>query len=87
MGESSMKIEADQRLFWFLKEGVSLDLSNPSALDMYVQQVATHGRSTDVKKLLKTVEPDLLAQALARLKRFLPPEVKVFWEAFVASHP
>lgn len=82
-----MKIVADQRLFWFLKEDSSLDLSDPATLDMYIQQVLTYGGSEDVRKLLKTVDRDLLVQALARLNRFLPPEVKAFWEDFVASHP
>ncbi len=38
-----MRVAADPRLFWFLKEGSSLDLSDPAALDLYVQQVLTHG--------------------------------------------
>lgn len=82
-----MKIVADQRLFWFLKEGSSLDLSNPATLDMYIQQVLTHGRAEEVRSLLKTVERRHFIQALTRLNRFLPPEVKAFWEDFVASHP
>ena len=49
-----MKVAPDPKLFWFLKEGIELDLDNPSTLDMYVQQILTRGRAKDVKFLLKT---------------------------------
>ena len=52
-----MKITADPRLFWFLKEKARLDLNKPSSLDLYAQQVLTRGRSTDVKELLAIHEP------------------------------
>lgn len=81
-----MKIDPENRLFWFLKEGISLDLSNPSVLEMYFQQVVTRGRAEDVKGLLRTVPRKQMRQILPRLKRFLPDEVRMFWEDFVASH-
>ena len=45
-----MKIKADKRLFWFLKDNVKLDLNDPSQLDMYLHQVITYGRTEDIKK-------------------------------------
>ena len=81
-----MEIHPESRLFWFLKDGVSLDLSDPSILEMYFQQVAVRGRAEDVRILLKRVHPKQLRNALEPLKRFLPLEVRMFWEDFVASH-
>lgn len=48
-----MRIIPEKRLFWFLKEGVKLDLHDPPQLDMYIQQVVTHGRTEDVQRMLK----------------------------------
>ena len=76
----------DRRLFWFLKEGASLDLSDRSGLEMYLQQVMTHGRAEDVRAMLKTIHLKQLRGALGRMKRFLPAEVRMFWEDFVGSH-
>lgn len=81
-----MKIFLENRLFWFLKEGISLDLSDPSALELYLQQVMTRGRAEDVRILLKTVTREQLKNTLEKLKRFLPTEVRMFWEDFVEAH-
>ncbi len=81
-----MKIKPDSRLFWFFKEDVELDLDEPSHLDMYVQQVWTRGHASDVRDLLKTVEIDRLKIVLNRIRRFIPTEVRSFWEDFLGSH-
>lgn len=83
---SECKIAPDRRLFWFLREGLQLDLSEPSTLDGYVQQVTTRGGSEDVRQLLKTVPWRKLEGSLQRVKPFLPDEVRRFWEDFVADH-
>lgn len=81
-----MKIFPESRLFWFLKKGISLDLSDPSNLELYLQQVMTRGGAEDVRTLLKTVTREQLKSALEKLKHFLPAEVRMFWEDFVATH-
>jgi len=69
-----------QRLFWFLRDGVRLDLAEPAMADLYVQQIVTHGSAHDVKQLLVTVDRAQLRESLGRLQRFLPTEVRSFWE-------
>jgi len=81
-----LSIIPEKQLFWFLKEGIRLDLAEPSVLDMYVQQVITRGRTENIKRLLKKVDLKRLAEALGRLKRFLPDEVREFWEDFIGSN-
>ena len=80
-----MKITLDKSLFWFLKEDAEIDLSEPSQLDMYIQQVMTHGGADDVRVLLRKVKIKQLAEAFGRIKRFLPEEVRRFWEDFIGS--
>ncbi len=80
-----MKIVAEERLFWFLKEGATLDLEVPSEFDLYLRQVFTRGRTEDVKRLLKIVDPLKLAQGVERIKRFLPADVRSFWEDFLGN--
>jgi len=75
-----MKTVVEKRLFWFLKEGTELDLSNKTHLDMYIQQILLRGKSSDVKNLLKTVKPLDFVESFYRIKEFLPQEVKKFWE-------
>lgn len=79
----TMTIIPEKRLFWFLKEGITLDLDEPSVLDMYVQQVLTRGRLEDAKLLLKRIDIDKLIGSLRRINRFLPTEVREFWEDFI----
>ena len=81
-----MKIIPDKRLFWFLKEGSTLDLAESSVLDMYVQQVISRGRTEDVKTLLKNVGSEQFKQVFVKIKRFLPDEVSMFWEDFIGNH-
>jgi len=81
-----MKIIPDKRLFWFLKEGITLDLTEPSPVDMYVQQILSHGRIEEVKDLLKNIDFEQFRQVFLRIKRFLPDEVRMFWEHFIENY-
>jgi len=81
-----MKLKADPRLFWFFKEGTSLDLNNRPDLEQYVQQVITCGSEKDIRSLLHTVPLAKVKEIFPNIKRFLPPEVRNFWEDFLASY-
>ena len=74
------KAIAEKRLFWFLKEGAEIDLSDNAQLDMYIQQVLSHGSTPDIKSLLKMIESSAITNSFNRIKNFLPKEVKMFWE-------
>lgn len=73
-------------MFWFLKDGVKLDLSEPANLDMYIQQVITCGRAEDIKSLFKIVGFTKFKEAFLRLKFFLPLDVRKFWEDFFGAN-
>lgn len=75
-----MQIVPDAKLFWFLKDGVKLELSDPAQLDMYIQQVITAGGSEDVRALFKNIGLARFKSAFPRLRHFLPSEVRGFWE-------
>jgi hypothetical protein len=75
-----MKTIAEKRLFWFMKEGTELDLCKKAHLDMYVQQTFSRGRSSDIKRLFKMLSFSDISESFNRIKNFLPPEVKKFWE-------
>lgn len=79
-GFSEMKTVIEKRLFWFLKEGTELDLSNKTHLDMYIQQALSRGKTSDIKKLFKTIPPSDFIESFSRVKNFLPKEVRRFWE-------
>lgn len=81
-----MKIIPTRRLFWFLKQNTSLDLSESSGLDLYVQQVLSRGGTGDVRHLLKQVPLNRLRQSFDRIKNFLPSDVKSFWETFLEDY-
>ena len=81
-----MRIRFNKRLFWFIKDDERLDLSDPVQLDMYVQQVITHGRSDDIKALFKNIDFMHFKLAFFRLKHFLPFEVRKFWEDFLGNN-
>jgi len=81
-----MKIVAQRRLFWFLKDNIKLDLSNPSVLDMYIQQVIMYGRAEDISALFSKINLSQFKNAFMRLSRFLPFEVKKFWEDAVGNN-
>ena len=81
-----MNISPDKKLFWFLKDNVSLDLANAADLELYVQQVLTRGRMEDVKALLTAVDFKRFKQVFLKIKRFFPREVRTFWEDFIESH-
>ena len=84
--DGAMEISYPNRLFWFLKEGVHLDLGEPSTLDMVVQQIFTRGNSGDIKQLLKSIPWNRVVESIRRVGPFLPLEVRWFWEDFIASH-
>ncbi len=73
-------------LFWFLKRNAALDLSSFGTRQMYVQQILTCGRADDVRELIKDITPDQLRQSFEEMKRFLPQQVRMFWEDFFADH-
>lgn len=73
----------EKRLFWFLRDGVELNLAEASILDMYVQQVITRGREEDVRVLLSVLNLKQIKDVLTRVGRFVPIEVKRFWEDFI----
>lgn len=75
-----MKIIADKRLFWFLKDNTELDLDSTSILDMYVQQTLSQGTSQDIKFLFGKIGFVRFKGSFKRLKQFLPQEVRRFWE-------
>jgi hypothetical protein len=80
-----MKVIAEKRLFWFLKEGTEIDLSNNTNLDMYVQQSLSAGKTSDVKKLLTIISLSDFIDSFTRVKDFLPDAVKRFWEEWLAD--
>jgi len=63
-----------------------LDLSNPSVLDMYIQQVITHGRAEDIRDLFRRIDLLQFKGAFKRLASFLPFEVKKFWEDAIGDN-
>ncbi len=81
-----MRIIPSKRLFWFFKDSVELDLSNPASLELYIQQVISQGRTEDIKFLLTHVHLDQFQQAFSKIRPFLSWEVKTFWEDFFAGH-
>ena len=81
-----MKINLSRKLFWFLKDNVSINLSDPSSLEMYMQQVISHGKTEDIKFLLTHVKSEQLQQTFLKIKRLLPWEVRAFWEDFFANN-
>ena len=81
-----MKIPVDKRLFWFLRENASLDLSDPATLEMYVQQIITRGRTEDIQRLLKTLGIEELKRVFQRIQSFLGADIKRFWEDLFADH-
>lgn len=80
-----MDFKSNKFLFWFFKDKARLDLENPSVLDMYVQQVISRGKTADVKNLLKTIKPRKFKESFQRLNRFLPLEVRKFWEDYLGN--
>lgn len=75
-----MKTILDKRLFWYLKDGTEIDLGNPSNRDMYVQQILSHGKAEDIKKMLSLLTPEAFRYSFKKIKVFLPKEVRIFWE-------
>ncbi len=81
-----MRIVAEKRLFWFLKDKVKFDLSDPRELEMYIQQVITHGGVRDIKALFSRINLAQFKNAFRRVSRFLPFEVRKFWEDAIGDN-
>ena len=80
-----MRALVEKRLFWFLKEGIELDLSNETHLDMFVQQTLSKGKTSDVKRLFKRVKNTDFIQSFNRIRNFLPKEIRAFWEEWLGN--
>ncbi|MGQ9647645.1 MAG: hypothetical protein ACUVWO_14055 [Thermodesulfobacteriota bacterium] len=80
-----MRTNAEKRLFWFLKEGAELDLSNRTHLDLYIKQTLSKGKTSDIKRLLRIVKLSDFVESFGRIKNFLPKEVKAFWEEWLGN--
>jgi len=69
-----MKTKVNNRLFWYLKDGIEFDLENPSHVDMYVQQILSHGKAEDIQKMLEILPPEKFRKSFKRIRRFLRRE-------------
>ena len=78
--------KADTRLFWFLKEGATLDLENPRDRDRLVQQVLLRGGDREDIELLGRLRPKEFQDSFDRIKDFVPADIRRFWEKYVADH-
>ena len=76
------KIIAENRLFWFLKEGTEINLQDKSQLDLYIQQILSHGKAEDIKQLLGTISPQTFRESFGRIEGFLKNEVRTFWREY-----
>jgi hypothetical protein len=85
-----MKIAAKKRLCWYFKDGQEFDLDNPGHVDMYVQEVLSQGRVEDIKEMLRVLSPESFLASFGRVKKYLPKEIRIFWEDGLGSasgHP
>ena len=78
------KIKTD--LFWFVKEGAQFDLDDPSTRQMYVQHVLSRGKEGDIRELLRDIGIQGVKSAFEQCRRFIPVEIRNFWEDFFADH-
>ena len=78
--------KAETSLFWFLPEGTELDLSIPASRDRVVQQIITRGTDRDVIRLLRILTPEEFTDSFERVKDFVSPIVRKFWERYIASY-
>ena len=78
--------KAKSHLFWFLKRDAEFDLDCPSTRQIYVQQVLSRGHEADIRELLKDIGVEGIRQVFDDLKRYIPTEVRMFWEDFFADH-
>jgi hypothetical protein len=80
-----VRTNAEKRLFWFLKEGAELDLSNKAHLDLYIKQTLSRGKTSDIRRLFGIVNLADFLESLGRIKNFLPQDVKAFWEEWLGN--
>jgi hypothetical protein len=52
---------------------------------MYIQQTFLRGKTSDIKRLLKMVQPSDFIESFGRIKNFLPKEVRAFWEEWLGQ--
>ncbi|OGF59339.1 MAG: hypothetical protein A2Y62_13730 [Candidatus Fischerbacteria bacterium RBG_13_37_8] len=81
-----MEVKADKRLFWYVKESTVMDLSNKNTLDIYVQQILTHGNISDIKQLLSNISIHEFYASFIRVRKYLPILVAKFWEHWFEYH-
>ena len=81
-----MNNKLNAKLFWFAPGHTQWDVSNPAMLRTVIQQVLTHGRTQDVKDLLKEVPYRQFYDMFEKIKRFLPKNVRIFWEAYFGHY-
>lgn len=62
-----------------------MDLREPAVLNMYIQQVITHGTTSDVRALLKMLNLNQLQESFKQIGHFIPQEVRRFWEDFIGD--
>ena len=82
---SAHGIVAQKKLFWFLKEGTRFDFSKKDHRDMYIQQVLSRGKIADVQELFRIIEVADFQESFARIRKFLPKEVKRLWEEWLGD--
>ena len=63
-----------------------MDIDDPSTRQIYVQQVLSRGHEADIRELLRDIGVDGIHQVFDDLKRYVPAEVRMFWEDFFADH-
>lgn len=80
-----MRISLNPKFFWYFKEGSEFDTSDSAMLDMYVQQMMMKGRMEDIRQLIRQLGLTTLGETFGRIQRFLPRDVKWFWEDFLGD--
>jgi len=80
-----MKAAVDRELFWFLKDGAALDLSDTRNFDLVVQQTVVRGKTLDIRTLIARAGLPAIAESMGRIKGFLPPEIRMFWEEYFGN--
>ena len=63
-----------------------MDIDDPSTRQIYVQQVISRGHEADIRELLKDIGVTGVRQVFDDIKRYIPAEVRLFWEDFFADH-
>ena len=67
-------------MVWFLK-----DKEEILNFDLYLQHILSYGKTEDIKILFHSYSLKTIKQAFNRIKKFLPENVKTFWEINLES--